>query len=57
LLGWPGVQFTGKWQHEVRVHLRNMHEAYSASMLRQIEPILPELYTDALDVSVAGETS
>jgi Domain of unknown function DUF29 len=49
LLGWPGVLSTGKWQHEVRVHLRNMHEAYSASMLRQIEPMLPDLYTDALD--------
>jgi Domain of unknown function DUF29 len=49
LLGWPSVLSTGKWQHEVRVHLRNMHEAYAASMRRQVEPLLPELYTDALD--------
>jgi hypothetical protein len=49
LLGWPGVLSTGKWQHEVRVHLRNAHEAYSPSKRRQIEPMMADLYTDALD--------
>jgi hypothetical protein len=51
LLGWPGVLDTGKWQHEVRVHLRNAYEAYLASMHRQIEPMLHDLYTDALDAA------
>ena len=31
------------------MHLRRLHEAYATSMRRQIEPMLPELYTDALD--------
>ena len=51
LLGWPGVLATAKWQHEVRVHLRNAHEVYLASMHRQIEPMLHDLYTDALDAA------
>jgi hypothetical protein len=49
LLGWPGVLSTNKWQHVVRVHLRNALEAYLDSMHRQIEPMMADLYTDALD--------
>jgi hypothetical protein len=49
LLGWPGVLAAGKWQHELRVHLRNALEAYAPSMHRQIEPMMAVLYTDALD--------
>ena len=33
------------------MHLRNAYEAYPASMHRQIEPMLHDLYTDALDDS------
>jgi hypothetical protein len=48
LLGWPGL-FEVNEQYEVRAALREAFAAYLPGMHRRIEPMMPDLYVDALD--------